>query len=134
MRAYLNLHRFDTGHPFKPWLMRIVANTAKNRRRAAGRRDRVSARAAARRPEVVAASADDLAFDGFAADDVVAAVGSLDERERLVIAYRYFAGLNEQETAMAMHCPTGTVKSRHARALARLRAALGEHVQGGGDA
>ena len=43
--------RFTPAPPCKPWLMRSVANTAKNRRRASGRRERTAARAAARRPD-----------------------------------------------------------------------------------
>jgi RNA polymerase sigma factor (sigma-70 family) len=58
------------------------------------------------------------------ADAVLAAMGSLNERDRLVIGYRYFAGLSEREMAEAMGCRPGTVKSRLARALARLRPAL----------
>ena len=45
-------------------------------------------------------------------------------RDRQVLAYRYFAGLSEAETAQALGVATGTVKSRTARALARLRAEL----------
>jgi DNA-directed RNA polymerase specialized sigma24 family protein len=38
-----------------------------------------------------------------------------------VIALRYFAELTEEETAAALDVPRGTVKSRTARALERLR-------------
>ena len=58
------------------------------------------------------------------ADAVLAAVASLGERDRLVIAYRYFAGLSEREMAEVLGCRRGTVKSRLARAQARLRPAL----------
>lgn len=56
------------------------------------------------------------------------AVAGLPDRDREVIALRYFADLSEAETASALACPAGTVKSRLARALARLRAALGAEV------
>jgi RNA polymerase sigma-70 factor (sigma-E family) len=53
---------------------------------------------------------------------VVAAVRELPPRQRTVIALRYLADLTEAQTAAAMHCSTGTVKSYSARALAALRA------------
>jgi DNA-directed RNA polymerase specialized sigma24 family protein len=41
-----------------------------------------------------------------------------------VLACRYFLELTEEETAAALRCRRGTVKSRTARALERLRAQL----------
>ena len=51
-------------------------------------------------------------------------VGELSEGERLVVSYRYFLGLSEEETATALDCARGTVKSRLSRAIARLRKAM----------
>ena len=47
-----------------------------------------------------------------------------------MIGARYLLGLSEAETAQALDIPTGTVKSRTARALARLRVSL-EALDGG---
>ena len=41
-------------------------------------------------------------------------------------AYRYFAGVSEVETAVAVGVAVGTVKSRTARALAKLRIEMGQ--------
>src|SRR5439155_29435 len=49
-KAYFALSRFRTGAPFRPWLLRIVANEAKNRRKAAGRRATVDLSVAEDRP------------------------------------------------------------------------------------
>jgi RNA polymerase sigma-70 factor (ECF subfamily) len=57
---------------------------------------------------------------------LLAAVNGLAEEHRLVIACRYFLELSEEETAAALGWRRGTVKSRTARALARLRENLGE--------
>ena len=56
-----------------------------------------------------------------AARDLGVALGRIGARDRQVLAYRYFAGLSEAETAAAAGVAVGTVKSRTARALARLR-------------
>ena len=46
VKAYRALGRFRAGAPFRPWLLAIVANEARNRRRSAGRRERLALRAA----------------------------------------------------------------------------------------
>ena len=38
MKAYRALGRFRSGAPFRPWLLAIVANEARNQRRAVARR------------------------------------------------------------------------------------------------
>ena len=43
VKAHRALGRFRRGAPFRPWLLQIVANEARNRRRSAGRRDRPGA-------------------------------------------------------------------------------------------
>ena len=54
-------------------------------------------------------------------ETLIAAVNELPEDQRTVIALRFFAGLSEHEVAEALGLPEGTVKSRSARALDRLR-------------
>jgi RNA polymerase sigma-70 factor (ECF subfamily) len=125
VKAFRALPRFREGEPLRPWLMRIVANEAKNRRRSRGRRERLAVRAAA-----VASgspgSTEDLALGSIKATELRAALARLEERDRTVIALRYFAGLTEAETSSALDVPAGTVKSRLSRALDRLRLELGE--------
>jgi len=53
---------------------------------------------------------------------LVSALATLPVQQRAVIALRYFDELSEAETAAALGCSLGTVKSRTARALTRLRA------------
>jgi RNA polymerase sigma-70 factor (ECF subfamily) len=54
---------------------------------------------------------------------LLAAVNSLREEERLVIACRFFLELTEAETAAALDIRVGTVKSRTSRALEHLKEA-----------
>src|SRR5581483_3685105 len=48
-KAYRALDRFQSGAPFRPWILRIIANEARNRRTSAGRRAELALRAAADR-------------------------------------------------------------------------------------
>jgi RNA polymerase sigma-70 factor (sigma-E family) len=54
-------------------------------------------------------------------DALMRAVRELPAGQRAVLVLRYFEGLTEAQTAAVMECSVGTVKSQHARALARLR-------------
>jgi RNA polymerase sigma-70 factor (ECF subfamily) len=126
VKAYRALGRFRRGSPFRPWLLRIVANEARNRRRSAGRRAALSLRAAADESSGDAAPSPEGVL---VADEergrLLAAVNELREEERLVIACRFFLELSEEETAAALDVRLGTVKSRTSRALERLREAYG---------
>ena len=125
VKAYYALGRFRRGAPLKPGLLQIVANEARNRRRAAGRREGLTLRVAAERvsgdaapsPEAVVVAAEERG-------ELVAALATLREDDRAVLGCRYLLGLSEEETAAALGLRIGTVKSRTARALARLREVL----------
>lgn len=110
VKAWRALGRFRAGEPFRPWLLHIVANEARNRRRSAGRRLRLALRAAA---DPVAPDVDRGAL--------LDALNELPEDAQAVLACRYLLGLSEQETAVALDVARGTVKSRTSRALERLR-------------
>jgi len=129
VKAYRALGRFRAGAPFRPWLLRIVANEAKNRRKAAGRRATVDLSVAEDRPSGdTALSPEEAALASERRAFVLGALGKLREEDRLVIAYRYFTQLSEAEMADALGCARGTVKSRLSRALARLREIAGGEV------
>src|SRR6202158_6154923 len=96
VKAYYALDRFRTGAPFRPWLLRIVANEAKNRRKAAGRRPTVDLSVAEDRPSGdTALSPEEAALANERRSFVLGALGKLREEDRLVIAYRYFMQLSE---------------------------------------
>jgi RNA polymerase sigma-70 factor (sigma-E family) len=82
-------------------------------------------RTRARRPEVTLGRHDttvpDVA-DAYARRDlVVNALAQLAPRQRAAVVLRYFDDLSEAETAAALGCSVGTVKSQTSRAIARLR-------------
>jgi RNA polymerase sigma factor (sigma-70 family) len=120
VKAYRALDRFDVERAFRPWLLRIVANEATNLRRSAGRRASLEL-AAAREADPVAPSPEVDAVARERREGLLRAVNELDEEHRRVIALRYFLELSEGEMAEVLGVPRGTVKSRLARAMARLR-------------
>lgn len=122
VKAYLALDRFRPGAPFRPWLLQIVANEARNRRKAAARRLKLTLRAGVVRSSGDAApSPEAAALASEQQQMLLAALDGLREPDRLVIACRYFLDLSVAETAAVLDCRPGTIKSRLSRALDRLR-------------
>ena len=128
VKAYRALARFRSGEPWRPWVLRIVANEAKNRRRSAARRAGLALRVAEESRSGGAVPSPETAVLASERHEVLlAAVERLSADHRDVVACRYFLGLSEEETAAALGLRKGTVKSRLARALERLRGELGEN-------
>jgi RNA polymerase sigma factor (sigma-70 family) len=126
VKAYRALGRFRRGAPFRPWVLEIVSNEARNRRRSAGRRTALALRAAGEAPSGDAApSPESVLLAAEEREGLLAAVNRLRDDDRLVLGCRYFLDLSEEETAAALGVRRGTVKSRLSRALERLRAELG---------
>jgi RNA polymerase sigma factor (sigma-70 family) len=127
VKAYRTLHRFNDAAPFRPWLLRIVANETHNLTRGRGRYDRAILRAAVLAETAPAVSEPpDLVIAAERRKTLLAAVRELPEKERLVVTYRYLLDLSEAETAATLGWPRGSVKSRLSRALRHLQAELEE--------
>ena len=126
VKAYRALDRFREGSPFRPWLLRIVGNAARNRRRSAGRRLGLQLRAEAQAPVASTAPSPEAEVLG---DErrraLLDAINALAPDDRLVIGARYFLDLPEAEIAALAGVAPGTVKSRLFRARGRLADALG---------
>lgn len=124
VKAYRSLGRFRDGAPFRPWLLRIVANEAHNHHRSAQRRTAREQAVMVLAPDLLDSEGRDPA-DVAVADDqrltLLAAVRELSVPLREVVTCRYLLDLDEAETATVLGLPRGTVKSRLNRGLARLR-------------
>jgi len=127
VKAYYALPRFRQESPFRPWLLTIVANEARNRRKSAARRTRLALRVAEDRPSGDAAPSPEAAvLEKEDRERLLEVVNEMREEDRTVIGCRYILGLSERETADTLGIPAGTVKSRLARSLQRLRTRLAE--------
>jgi RNA polymerase sigma-70 factor (ECF subfamily) len=128
VKAFRALGRFRRGAPLRPWLLQIVANEARNRRRSAGRRDALALRAAAAEAPSggAAPSPEGTVLAAERRQALLHGLARLRDDDQEVLGCRYLLELSEEETAAALGLRRGTVKSRTARALERLRAELGE--------
>jgi RNA polymerase sigma-70 factor (ECF subfamily) len=139
--AMLQLARAYSGRPaqeWKPLFYRILENRIRDMQRRRTVRGRVMAWFPARAddedddydPIAQAASAEPLPLRRLELDE---AVGALDEalkklppRQRQAFLLRSLEGLDVAETALAMGCSEGSVKTHYFRAVQALRAQLGE--------
>ncbi len=127
LKVYAALGRFRLEAPFQPWLLRIVANEARNVRKAAQRRSTLVSRASFQHPaRGHVPSPEGTALANEQRGVLVRALQELREDDRLAISYRYFFDLSEGEMVEALGWSRGTVKSRLSRALGRYRQQLGE--------
>jgi len=126
LRAAGALERFDRTRPLRPWLLQITRNLASNRRR--GARRYLAALQRWWMASGTHAAAEPQANEETAA--LHAAIGRLSRGDQEVIYLRYFLELPVEETAQTLGIAPGTVKSRTARALQRLRPLVQEMQEG----
>jgi RNA polymerase sigma-70 factor (ECF subfamily) len=130
LKAYERIGQFDSNRPFRPWFLRSVLHAAL---KAAQRRNRLIPleQPDGETPDAIltrlTASAPDPAEAAEQAEVRAAvreALAALTPRQRAVLVLRYYDELSESETAAALGIPRGTVKSRLAAGLGRLRVLL----------
>ena len=125
VRAFRFINHFDRSRSFRPWLLSITANLARNRLRGFKRYIAALQSSARRDPDAFLAHDQNLTGSE-EAQNLWRVVRKLSHADQQVIYLRYFLELSEDETAAALDVPHGTVKSRLHRALSRLRDRLVE--------
>ncbi len=119
--AWTKLRSFDAARKFKPWLMRIVANTATDHYR------RRKVRRGSPIPDSVAHPApgpDRAADDALMRDRLRQALEQLSDRHRLAVMMFDGEGFSHGEIAEVLQVPVGTVRSLVFHARRALRNAL----------
>jgi RNA polymerase sigma-70 factor (sigma-E family) len=115
VRLYLAWKRASSGN-VDAYARRVLVNAFIDHRR----------RPFVRREQVVAAPPDAATTGAADLDDtrLLTALAALPPRMRAAVVLRHVDDLSVEDTAAALGCSTGTVKSQTARALAKLRDAL----------
>ena len=123
VKAWRSLASFDPDRPFRPWLLKIVANEARMRRRSAGRRQRLQLRLAedAAADPSIAESAEATAIEREYMQRILDEIELLPEPDEIVLKLRYFFGMSTVEIAATLDEPDGTIRSRLSRATRKLR-------------
>jgi RNA polymerase sigma-70 factor (sigma-E family) len=127
-RAYASWPRVRRSGDPDAYVRQIVINENRNR----FRKRRVAERLTGSPPESVLIDVPwtDAIREYDERSVLMTALQRLGPRQRAVIVLRYWLDLTEYETAAALNCSVGTVKSQASRALAALRQAA-ELVDGG---
>ena len=113
-RAYAAWPRVSRAGNPEAYVRQIVINENRNRFRKHRAAEHVTDRVPERGGPDCAQALDERAA-------LMAALRTLGPRQRAVVVLRYWLDLTEAETAAALGCSVGTVKSQASRALLRLR-------------
>jgi RNA polymerase sigma-70 factor (sigma-E family) len=103
----------------EPYVLQVLVNLSRDRRRRLGRRPREAAQ-----EHAIERFQDDEAGRLLERDALAQAVRALPRRQREVVALRFFLDLSVSDTASALQCSEGAVKGYTARAMARMRELL----------
>lgn len=121
LSALAKLAQYDASRPFGPWLMRIVANAATDRRRRRQVRKAETLNeglvAGGRRPDVVAETE-------ALSERLRQALGQLPERRRMAVVLFDVEGYSHAEIGEILGMPEGTVRSEVFHARRKLRTLL----------
>ncbi len=111
----------------KPWLRRVLKNAASNMRRGDSRRTQ---REAAWREQREQRTPGELVAEAEQHKRLVSHVLELEEPFKTTLVLRFYEGLGPTEIAERLDVPVGTVHSRLARAVERLKQRLDSEEQG----
>ena len=128
LAAWRAIGRFDTARPFRPWLMRIVLNAARDlgRRRVVRNTEQLSPAASDQHP-----GPDHDADRLLLRERLAEALDRLTERQRIAITMFDAEGYAHAEIAEALGVPEGTVRSDVFHARRALRADLAPFLEVG---
>jgi len=123
LTALVKLDKFDPSRPFGPWLMRVVANAATDRRRR-----RKVRQVEELDPGLVAGGPrpDTVTEQEMLGERLRAALAELPDRRRMAVVLFDVEGYSHAEIAEILSIPEGTARSEVFHARRRLRVLLAD--------
>lgn len=125
VKAYQNLKNFDQTRSFKPWILRIASNAAISQIRKQSRLVSLNAlEEEGAWGEAEHQSAEDVMTQlerKLSTEEVLKAMGNLDDKYRQALLLRYQQELSYEEIAEALSIPLNTVRTWIKRGMDKLR-------------
>lgn len=133
LKVYRKIHTYDLdrGRKFSTWLFTIARNhciSLLRKKSVESRRADFDADEFAAIPDSGSPNPRDAAREAEVSETAARAVASLPERIRSAFVLKHYEGLSYNEIGAIMGCSSGTVKSRVARAKAKLMRELEDHL------
>lgn len=124
MKIFTNLKRFDLGKPFKPWLRKILVNTAINHYHKKQREIQVEEMNSARNE-----SDTERILSGISYQEVIGLLQKLPPAYRTVFNLYVIEGYAHEEIASLLHIAVGTSKSNLFKAKEQLKIILNNYFE-----
>lgn len=115
------LPQYDGKRPFGAWLNGIIVRQCSNWKRRSWRRLRIQIRSRENAAAVLFPGADVPLLEQEQRGELLQLVSGLPPKLRSVVVLRYYGECSFDEIAAALDIPLGTAKSRHHKALHKLR-------------
>ena len=136
VKAYFSLKRFREDASFGTWIYRIAVNQTRDEIKKMSRNLSLEASLSEATTQALqdlwTQSEDEEDHDPSPSEGlqqfVSQTITALPDKLRAVVTLKDIEGLSYQETSRVLGCSLGTVKSRHSRARARLRALLAPYL------
>ncbi|MCL4560475.1 MAG: sigma-70 family RNA polymerase sigma factor [Chloroflexi bacterium] len=128
IHLFKHIRKFDENRPFEPYFMRSVVNRALNLARKHAREISLDGIEDSQHLEsllIHAASVESQAEITELQRIILETIARLPPRQRAAIVQRYYLDMSEEEMALALEAPPGTVKWLLHAARTRLRSLLG---------
>lgn len=121
IELFRSLPQYDGKRPFGAWLNGMIIRQCSNWNRRSWRRLRLMIRSRENASEVLYPGADAALLAEEQRGELMQLVRGLPPKLRSVIVLRYYGECSYDEIASALGIPLGTAKSRHHKALRKLR-------------